>query len=259
MIPSVQEYNELLYAINNPERKVMIPVDLRSDGYPDVQKDYNYYYGENYENQFVGTIDDLIAKWPDPKNVPTFYQAKVDYYRILPDEIIYNIDLNSRTVEAPPSLGVYMDNNAEVVWFSVDRFYDDVDLFGALCYIQYKNALNENYICWTTSQVIPKTDHNKLYIPWPISIAATKAVGKVTFSFQFFKTSEDKQRVYYSINTKTATSQILPGLHVDPLDDFIEYDDTVNPQYSELLKTLNEMAEDIANLAKDYNLYWFEL
>lgn len=206
MITSVQEYNELLYAIN------------------------------------------------DPNN-----DKKSHYYRIPLGEPIYKIDLNTRTVEAPPFLSVLMDNNAEVIWFEVDRFYDDVDLFGATCYIQYKNALNEQFVCLTVPQVIPETGHDKMYIPWPVSVAATKAVGKVIFSFQFFKLSEDGQRVYYSINTKPAISSVLNGLHIDPVDDFIENDSEIDPQYSEFLKMFNQLATDYSTLSKDYNLYWLEL
>ena len=166
MITSIQEYNELLYAINDP-------------------------------NNTLSTT----------------------YYRIPYDEPIYKIDLDKRTVEAPEFLSVLDDNNAEVVWFAVDRFYDDVDLFGATCYIQYKNALNEQYVAITIPQVIAESNHDVLYIPWPVGAAATRGTGKVTFSFKFFKLSEDQQRVYYSINTKPAVSQILNGLHVDPLEE----------------------------------------
>ena len=66
------------------------------------------------------------------------------YYRIPADEPVYKIDLETRDVETPEFLSVLEDHNAEVVWFKVDRFFDDVDLFGATCWIQYKNALNED-------------------------------------------------------------------------------------------------------------------
>lgn len=205
MITSIQEYNELLYALNDPN---------------------------NEEN--------------------------AQYYRIPSDEPIYKIDLNSRTVESPQFLSVLEDHNAEVIWFSVDRFYDDVDLFGATCYVQYKNALNEQFVTLTIPQVIPEADHNTMYIPWPISTAATRAVGNITFSFQFFKMSEDEQRVFYSIHTRPATSKVLDGLHVDPLD-VLETDDKINPQYSDLMNLFMKLSEDYSNLKKDYNVYWLEV
>ena len=48
---------------------------------------------------------------------------------LLPDtERIYNIDLNSRTVEAPEFLSVTDDHVSETVYFLVDRFFDNIDM-----------------------------------------------------------------------------------------------------------------------------------
>lgn len=76
------------------------------------------------------------------------------YYRIPANEPVYTIDLNTRDVEVPEFLSVMDDHNAEVVWFKVDRFFDDVDLYGATCWIQYINALKEDYVCVTIPRVI---------------------------------------------------------------------------------------------------------
>ena len=91
MKTSQKEYNELLYAINDPNNLTDEPI----------------------------------------------------YYRIPADEPIYKIDLEKREIEAPEFLSVLEDHNAEVIWFKVDRFFDDVDLYGATCWIQYINALKE--------------------------------------------------------------------------------------------------------------------
>ena len=181
------------------------------------------------------------------------------YYRIPADEPVYKIDLETRDVEAPEFLSVLEDHNAEVVWFKVDRFFDDVDLFGATCWIQYKNALNESYVCVTIPKVIKESNHDVLYIPWPICSPATKASGNVSFSFQFFKIGEDK-KVHFSLHTKPATSKVLFGLHVD-LDEFLEGsldDSKIDPQYSEFMKMLQQLTDAYSTLSKDYELYWLE-
>ena len=49
--------------------------------------------------------------------------------RIPADEPIYNIDLNTRIIEAPSELGVESDHEAELIYFSVDRFFDQTDLY----------------------------------------------------------------------------------------------------------------------------------
>ena len=80
-------------------------------------------------NELLYVIDD-----PNNSNGDT-------YYRIPSDEPVYEINLDTRTVEVPEFLSVLDDHNAEVVWFKVDRFFDDVDLFGATCWIEYRNAI----------------------------------------------------------------------------------------------------------------------
>lgn len=50
-------------------------------------------------------------------------------------ENIYNIDLNSRTVEAPEFLSVLDDHASETIYFTVDRFFDNMDMSTTACVI----------------------------------------------------------------------------------------------------------------------------
>lgn len=208
-------------------------------------------------------------------NDPNSIDGEPVYYRIPSDEPIYEIDLNTREVQVPEFLSVLEDHNAEVIWFKVDRFYDDVDLYGSTCWIQYRNALKEEFVAVVKPRVIVESNHDILYIPWPICGPATRAAGNITFSFQFFKMSEDQKRVFYSIHTKPATGKILHGLHVNPVD-FIEdgdgeikdesefpanpWDDpTLNPQQAQLLKDYHILSQAYTTLSNKYELYWIEL
>lgn len=200
--------------------------------------------------------NELLYVVQDPNNLIN----EPVYYRIPVDEPIYTIDLNTREIEAPEFLSVTDDHNAEVIWFKVERFFDDVDLYGTTCWIQYINALKEDYVTVTIPRVIEDNNHNTLYIPWPIHGPATKAAGNITFSFQFFKIGENK-KVYFSLHTKPATSKILYGLHIDPVK-FIENgevdDSQIDPQYSEFLRMYQELTQAYTTLSKDYELYWLE-
>ena len=50
-------------------------------------------------------------------------------YALLPNaEKIYNIDLNTRIIDAPEFLGVNKDHKAETIYFIVDRYNDYMDL-----------------------------------------------------------------------------------------------------------------------------------
>lgn len=59
------------------------------------------------------------------------------------DENIYEIDLNSRIINAPEFLSVKKDHAAETIYFLVDRFYDNMDLANTACVVQYINAAGE--------------------------------------------------------------------------------------------------------------------
>ena len=199
--------------------------------------------------------NELLYVINDPNNLT----EDAIYYRIPADEPVYEIDLNTRTVQTPEFLSVSEDHNAEVVWFKVDRFYVDVDLFGATCWIQYRNALGEDYVAVALPKVIRESDHDMLYIPWPICSPATKAAGDITFSFRFFKIGESKN-VLFSIHTKAVSSKILYGLHVEP-DEFMkdEGDETqIDPQYSEFMKMYQDLTSLYTTLAGKYELYWLE-
>ena len=260
MKTSEKEYNELLYLISTEENS-MSPVPLREDGYPVIVEGVNYYYGDNYSLSFTGTLNDLKNKWPSVNEVPALYtKDPQQYHRIPKDEPVYKIDLNSRTVEAPEFLSVLEDHNAEVIWFKVDRFFDDVDLFGSTCWIQYKNAAKENHITVTVPKVIKESDHDTLYLPWPITGHATKAAGKIEFSFQFFKIGESKN-VYFNIHTQTASSKILHGMKMNPVE-FLENggvdDSQINPQKNEFLKMYQELTT-LYNKLNDFKVYWLEV
>lgn len=56
------------------------------------------------------------------------------------DEIIYNINLDTRVIETPSVLSVQGDHVAETIYFLVDRMFGDTDLANTTCVIQYINA-----------------------------------------------------------------------------------------------------------------------
>ena len=116
-------------------------------------------------------------------------------------ESIYNIDLNSRTIEAPEFLSVRFDHNSETVFFIVDRYYDNQDLSETCCVIQYINAKQEGRF-----YVVPYYDlttEGKIYFPWCISGEATKEAGIVEYSVKFYhveQINEEQYKFLYSLN-----------------------------------------------------------
>jgi hypothetical protein len=79
------------------------------------------------------------------KNIQDGYNPPDIRIRIPKDEPVYKIDWNTRKVEAPTYLSVEADHSAEIVFFEMDRYYDNVDLANMVGLIQFRNAKNEEY------------------------------------------------------------------------------------------------------------------
>lgn len=107
-------------------------------------------------------------------------------------ERIYNINLNTRTSEAPTFVSVKGDHEAETILFKVDRFFDNMDLSMANCVIQYINAEGKGYVYH-----VPFFDketlqeENKIIIPWFIKDPVTRASGPIHYSFQFYQIEKE--------------------------------------------------------------------
>lgn len=197
--------------------------------------------------------NNLLSKLINPNEYANFL-------RIPTNEPIYNIDLNERKINSPQFLSVEEDHNAEVIWFKTDRFYDNIDLADACCWIQYVNANNEQYY-YSAPIIVGSQEfgNEQILIPWAISKEAAKAKGDISYTFQFFKLSEDKQRFLYVLNTQIAKSKILSGLRADPLaflsDEEISKEDFI-AQRDFLTSELARIDAAYSTLSGDYKLYW---
>lgn len=183
--------------------------------------------------------------------------------RIPEDEPIYEIDLNTRTIAAPEFLSVEEDHNSEIIWFKTDRFYDNIDLYNGTCWIQYKNADQEEYFYAAPIVVgIEEYGSEKILIPWAIGKEVAKKTGVIQFSFQFFKLSEDGLRFHYILNTQVAKSKILAGLRIDPLaflnDEDITEEEAL-PEREWLADEIHRLTEAYEKLMREYELYWIEI
>lgn len=206
-------------------------------------------------------------------------------------ENIYNIDLDSRTVESPEFLSVTDDHVSETIYFLVDRFYENIDMSTTGCIIQYINANNEGRIYAVPFYDI-ETYHasNKMLIPWCIEGEATKAAGDVTYSIRFFKVDKTGQYIVFNLNTIPTTSTIKAGINI--LDGYIEVvvdkelfesgsniyykkDEngnfvkatiyspvetyyTLTDGYNYPVDTLQAIYNELAALKRDTQTYWYE-
>lgn len=200
--------------------------------------------------------NDLLHRLKDPNLFANMIQ--------IPDnEHIYEINLNTREIEAPEFLSVTSEHNAEIIWFKTDRFFDNIDLYDSTCWIQFINASGEELFCAAPIVVgLEKFGSEKILIPWPVSNAVTKKAGSIKFSFQFFKLSEDHLRFLYLINTRPASSKVLTGLLFDAalFDDKEIAESQATPAETECVSTLlHQLTEKYETLSKNYVQYWLEV
>lgn len=159
-------------------------------------------------------------------------------------ENIYDINLNTRKVQAPEFLSNYTDHAAEVIYFKCDRFFDYMDLANTNIIIQYKNAKGESRI-----YAVPFVDvatcslENKMLIPWCVDGNVTAKAGEVTFSIRFYKIDRDGEFVQYSLSTLAAKSQVLETLSpiTDNTDEYIDYAQTHATDFEQLVDMYNEL------------------
>ena len=141
------------------------------------------------------------------------------------EEKIYNIDLNTRKIEAPNYLSIEKDHLAETIYFLVDRYFDSIDLSETTCVVQYINAKNEPRLYAVPFMDIT-TFEGKILFPWCIEGEATKAAGNISYSVKFYHTFKDEEGNVlfdFNLNTVVAKSKILSGLDVIKQDPDYNY------------------------------------
>lgn len=154
---------------------------------------------EDYE-RYLGSLTNIA------ETAPSVFRMK----RLPVDEIIYEIDLNTRKISAPPFIGVTGDHSAEFIFFEMDRYYDMMDLSETIGLILFTNANNEQYC-----QLIPCYDiysvRGKIIFPWAVQAPAALYTGQVSFAFKFFKIDKTSNKLLFELNTLVAKTKVLNG------------------------------------------------
>jgi len=136
-------------------------------------------------------------------------------------EKIYEINLNTRTIEAPEFLSVETDHRAEAIYFKMPRFFDGIDLTTKTAVIQYENAAGEGHVYVVPFYDIETADRlginmgtnvrQTVLFPWLIDNNVAKVAGTVKYNIRFYELASETE-VVYSLNTLPAESKILHGI-----------------------------------------------
>lgn len=216
-------------------------------------------------NEFDASLKQYEYTWH-------MYSANKPNYVILePEHEIYSINLQTRQIETKPEwLSVEEEHNATQLIFSVDRYFDRIDLADTCCIIQFKttNKINNEpfYGLYPVRYYDIITQPGKILIPWSIPISVTQTAQNIEYNFRFFKlaTNETTGAKYlvFNLNTLSATSAILNTLNIYSNGsgsvyniENVQYEDPIfnsNPQKSSF-EQLVDMYKDLYNTKQ---LYW---
>lgn len=173
-------------------------------------------------------------------------QAPPASVRLFNAQKVYNINLNSREVEAPRLLSVSKDHKSTVIYFKIDRYYDYMDLANTICLIQYIPPGEKEKVPYT--YVVPFFDiltykqEGKMVFAWDVGGPATQKEGVLQFAIRFYKVAENdegKVELVYNLNTIPASSRILYGLEADDEAMKVEYDEPIASQLENLIARLS--------------------
>lgn len=139
-------------------------------------------------------------------------------------ERIYDINLNTRIIEAPEYLSVETDHRAEAIYFKMPRFFDGIDLTTKTAVIQYENAAGEGHVYLVPFYDVETADrlginegddlHQTILFPWLIDHNVAKKAGIVKYNLRIYELASETHLIY-SLNTLPAESKILHGIDLD--------------------------------------------
>ena len=163
-------------------------------------------------------------------NIGTLIRDLKATYALIPsDEEPFEINANTRAIKIPAAfakgVAVVGDDMSEVITFTIDRYFDYVDLGGTDIYVQWilpgedgGNGISK--ITLIDFETIP----GKIRFGWPLTDKLTQYAGKVTFAVRFVVENKTNPNKYdYVFNTSPATINIMPGMNISVAEaDFAE-------------------------------------
>lgn len=141
--------------------------------------------------------------------------AKLDtkFLRLPLDEPLFEIDANSRKITIPSDfvsngLSVQGDHLAETIYFSIDRYFDYMDLNNCQIRINWKMGEASGQSVNFSKSL--DADPGKIIFGWPVAKELTGKSGSLSFAVEFY--TEDRDTITYSLNTLISTITIKEGL-----------------------------------------------
>lgn len=176
-----------------------------------------------FKNAKISDIDDYFGCMAELARIEelTDNDGKLLYdpiFTILPmSEETFNINANDRSISIPKNfhnhgVGVQGDEVAEILYFSIDRYFDAMDLAEMDIIVQWKKATDPDSSVRLSATYKKSLTYQpgKIVFGWPIDSEVTKSSGDIKFSIRFYRRVNNE--LIYSFSTRTETIKIQPGL-----------------------------------------------
>lgn len=164
-------------------------------------------------NDYFHVLPELISKMNEPGFKPKFI--------ILPvDEDLFEINANTREITVPASFkkgaGVVGDQVAEIIYFSIDRYFDTMDLNNQNIYIEWIGPKGQDGVSQELIRDISKP--GKIIFGWALHNEITQDPGTVEFAIRFWSKNKTGE-IEYVLRTLPQRITINNGLNLDSLED----------------------------------------
>ena len=186
--------------------------------------------GMTWDNFGIGSLNEYYAYLEDILKIEDLTEDEKAFYVRLPlDEDVFAINADTRTISVPSNfsrygVGVQGDESAEVVYFTIARYFDSMDLAGDDVQIRIQweardadkqliKGISKNF----GKDIETEAQNGLMIFGWPISSKLTQTNGKIKFAVRFFKINEDNQ-LSYSFTTLPAEVTINASLDYNMLE-----------------------------------------
>ena len=178
----------------------------------------------------IGSLNEYFAMLEDLVNIDDLTEEEKAFYLRLPlDEDVFAINADTRVITVPANfarngVGVQGDESAEVLYFTIDRYFDSMDLARPDVDIRIQweakdankqviRGISKNF----GKDIDSEAGKGLMIFGWPISSKLTQTNGTIKFAVRFFIRKTDNT-LSYSFSTLPAEITINASLDYNMLE-----------------------------------------
>jgi len=207
----------------------------------------------NLLNSYINFLNVLGQnQTAENKNEPPYNRISL-YLRVPFNEPQFSINTNTRIISVPASfsgngIGVVGDHLAEILFFTMPRFFDAMDLYLCDIRIVWQNANGDEHI-YKPLAIDPEGD--VLTFGWALTKDVTAIAGTINFAIEFVHKNVDTNEVDFRLNTQAAQVSVQNGLELTGEEPEIEEQEEIVYSRAIYSNVINLLSADPAIIISD--------